>query len=50
VVFLETEAFLTRLKEETFAEFEEKLFEFVDDRGFKFVFRVTGLLEEFKKL
>lgn len=49
VVFLEAEAFLAGLEEEAFAEFEQELFEFIDDGGFEFVFGVGGALFEFEK-
>lgn len=49
MIFVEAEAFLTGLEEEAFAEFEEKLLEFVDNGGFEVVFGVVWGLGEFEE-
>ena len=49
MIFFKAEAFLASLEEKTFAEFEEKLLEFVDNGGFEVVFGVVWGLGEFEE-
>jgi hypothetical protein len=42
VFFVEREALLARLEEETFAKFQQEMLYVIDDRRFKIRFRVFG--------